>query len=219
MPGFRKKIAYVALSLFILSAVGLSLADVNPSAAYCNALGYTYINEKTSKGDIGICRFPDDSSCSAWNFTEGKCGQKYSYCTLHGYGIRAESNDWADYSVCVLSNGSEVEVTKLMGLIIITDKCGDGACIPGENNWNCPEDCPSGLRDGFCDGLQDGICDRDCAEGLDPDCARQAGTTTTTPHPSTGADDYTSYLLIVFFAALVIASLAYWRVKRKGSDA
>jgi LPXTG-motif cell wall-anchored protein len=213
MPGFGKKIAYAALSLLVISVVGLSLADViNPSAAYCNALGYTYVNEKTKAGDIGICGFPDGSSCSAWNFTEGKCGQKYSYCTLHGYGIKTKSNDWRNYSVCVLSNGSEVEVTKLMGLVIITDKCGDGACMPGENNRNCPEDCPSGLRDGFCDGKADGRCDPDCSESQDMDCLKEkTKTTTRQPAPETGQQN------IVLPAALIMLLLVagYIISKRK----
>lgn len=39
-----------------------------------------------------------------------------------------------------------------------------------ENYLNCPEDCPSGSADGYCDKIKDGICDPDCAKGFDIDC-------------------------------------------------
>ncbi len=45
----------------------------------------------------------------------------------------------------------------------------DGICGEGENCLFCPEDCPTGTKDGFCDLAADGINDPDCEYGLDPD--------------------------------------------------
>ena len=58
----------------------------------------------------------------------------------------------------------------------ITLQCNfDSICEPGENNHNCPQDCPSGLEDGLCDGLEDLKCDPDCQIGQDPDCTTECG--------------------------------------------
>jgi len=46
----------------------------------------------------------------------------------------------------------------------------DQVCDVGENYATCPDDCPSGSSDGFCDTLPDGICDTDCYRKDDPDC-------------------------------------------------
>jgi len=66
----------------------------------------------------------------------------------------------------VFSSGKvEVRVTK----------CGDGICGAGENYLTCPQDCPSGGEDNYCDGVRDGICDPDCMENEDVDCAKGRG--------------------------------------------
>jgi len=72
----------------------------------------------------------------------------------------------------VLPSGEEVPVETLMGLIFRDSVCGDGACGTGENYGNCPIDCPSGSRDGYCDGVEDRVCDPECVEegGPDSDC-------------------------------------------------
>ena len=49
--------------------------------------------------------------------------------------------------------------------------CGNVICEPYESYENCPKDCKSGSKDGFCDGVKDGICDPDCTQKTDPDCA------------------------------------------------
>ncbi len=43
-------------------------------------------------------------------------------------------------------------------------------CEDKENTKNCPQDCPSGLSDGYCDKLKDGKCDPDCQIQKDWDC-------------------------------------------------
>jgi len=45
-------------------------------------------------------------------------------------------------------------------------------CEPSldENYKTCPQDCPSGTKDNYCDKISDGICDTDCDKKDDPDC-------------------------------------------------
>ena len=52
------------------------------------------------------------------------------------------------------------------------DTCGNKICEPYESYENCPNDCKSGNKDGFCDGVKDGICDPDCTQKEDSDCAQ-----------------------------------------------
>lgn len=54
------------------------------------------------------------------------------------------------------------------------DVCGDKICQLQESYENCEEDCPSGLRDDYCDMIEDNKCDPDCSVELDPDCIEQA---------------------------------------------
>ncbi len=62
--------------------------------------------------------------------------------------------------------------------------CGNSICDEMENYKNCPEDCPSGSLDRYCDGLEDTICDPDCYRWEDPDCESHA-TISATPTPTT----------------------------------
>ncbi len=198
MNGIQKNRKQRAV-VFALLAAALAAQPVmgllNPAAAYCDALGYGYQVVKTASGESGACRFPDGSSCDGWDFAEGKCGQKYSFCSVHGYGIKTVSTEWRNYSACVLANGTEVEAMQLMGLDLKTERCGDGRCGLGENNGNCPRDCPSGARDGYCDRASDGKCDPDCKAGGDPDCAEPA---------KPGTDGILPYLLAALFVVAVI---------------
>lgn len=45
----------------------------------------------------------------------------------------------------------------------------DGNCSGRENFLSCPEDCPPGSQDGYCDMIRDTRIDPDCYEGEDPD--------------------------------------------------
>ncbi|RLF61455.1 MAG: hypothetical protein DRN25_00240 [Thermoplasmata archaeon] len=53
----------------------------------------------------------------------------------------------------------------------IVVKCNmNGVCeIPLENSLNCPQDCPTGIKDNICDAIKDNRVDPDCKEGVDPD--------------------------------------------------
>lgn len=47
--------------------------------------------------------------------------------------------------------------------------CGDKICDITETYHSCPQDCPSGSADNYCDKAEDNICDPDCFD-QDPDC-------------------------------------------------
>ena len=49
------------------------------------------------------------------------------------------------------------------------EPCFEGFCENIENFLTCPNDCPSGSRDNYCDLQRDGICDPDCPN-YDFDC-------------------------------------------------
>ncbi len=53
---------------------------------------------------------------------------------------------------------------------IVVECDGDGFCNTTiENALNCPQDCPTGMKDGVCDAAKDNRVDPDCKEGVDPD--------------------------------------------------
>ena len=81
----------------------------NPSAIYCIRLGYTYKTIKTEDGIHGVCVFPDGSSCDAWDFLNGKCGQKWSYCERTGGKLVTDGNCSisTECAVCILPNGKK----------------------------------------------------------------------------------------------------------------
>lgn len=178
------------LSIMIVAALAASATALrNPAAVYCEAAGYTYAVEHTAQGDTGYCQLTGGQKVEAWRFIQGAEAPDKSYCAQKGYKIKTVNDPQKcalfglpTCAVCVLADGSEVEVTQLMNLTFTEGQCGDGTCGYPENYDTCPKDCPSGGLDGYCDGLKDGICDPDCLNqnktSQDPDCPT---TTTTVP--------------------------------------
>ena len=166
-----RKTATVLIPLLFLIFPSISEAILSSDVVYCNALGYTYIVEQTEFGERGLCQLPDGQLVDAQDFVVGKVALNWSYCALNGFEARhVESSEVCkNCCVCVLDDGSEIMVTKLMGLYLEESKCGDGTCGVPESFETCPADCPSGGWDGYCDGAADGKVDPDCAEGEDPD--------------------------------------------------
>ena len=181
-------VGIIIVAILIFS--GLVVGFKDPTQVYCQDLGYEYVITEGPEGEFGICKLPDGSSCMDWDFLEGKCGKEYSYCKREGYEIKTISDPEKcifseECAVCVLENGEEIEVSKLMELKISGVVCGDGFCAPlTESHKDCPQDCPSGSFDLYCDKVGDGICDPDCVdEGIpeeDPDCVVVSTTIETT---------------------------------------
>lgn len=113
----------------------LSFASIgNPSAIYCMSLGYSYSIDQSSGGQTGFCKFPDQTTCEAWDFLQGKCGQAYNYCAEQGYAtlVKADGQNpfSREYAVCVAEGGMEVgSVVTLTGL---GEKPLPSACGAGE---------------------------------------------------------------------------------------
>jgi putative hemolysin len=143
----------MALFVSIIICVIPAEALRNPSAVYCQTLGYNYVTKETPDGTVGSCQISGSVECSAWDFLWGKCGTDYSYCAKQGLGQRtgrgAEcgvDNKNAECLVCIQPDGRIQEVTRAMNLSLAEGVCGDGACVVGENNQNCPKDCPAGPK-------------------------------------------------------------------------
>jgi putative hemolysin len=164
------KILILSVVLWILVLTIPVQAMLNPSAVYCEKLGYSYETLKDPQGEYGVCHLPGNQTVRAWEFLRGRAGQQYSYCARMGYPSKNVSDlktcaavSDNSCSVCVLPDNREVEVTTLMNLSFAETICGDGSCGLGENALTCPRDCPPSGRDGLCQRTFDLRCDPDCA--------------------------------------------------------
>jgi len=103
----------------------------NPSAVYCNMLGYTYrIENDWGGGQFGVCELPSGATCKAWDFLAGKCGQEYSACAKRGLDTRTVSDGTdpflKEYAVCVDAEGRRLQsVTQMTNLF---EESGGGVC-------------------------------------------------------------------------------------------
>lgn len=93
----------------------------NPASVYCQLLGYTNEIQDTDAGQVGVCVFPDNTSCEEWAFLNGTCGQAHSYCALQGLTIQTVTDDSGgfsqEYAVCVDEKSNVVgTVADLSGL-------------------------------------------------------------------------------------------------------
>ena len=176
----KSSIFLICAALLIMNS-GAVYAMKDPAAVYCKELGYEWDIEVTAKGnERGICILPDGQRVDEWDFLEGKAALNWSYCAVKDYGAKNVKNSeicgdcapkiCGDCTVCTLPVGIEVEVTKLMGLSFEETTCGDSTCGIPENFKTCPQDCPSGSFDAYCDGASDETCDPDCTPEEDPDC-------------------------------------------------
>jgi putative hemolysin len=93
----------------------------NPAAYYCQSLGFIYETASTETGQQGVCRLSQDSSCDAWDFLEGKCGQEKNFCARQGLSTKVLAdgkNSYSqEYAVCEDKNGQLLgSATDLMNL-------------------------------------------------------------------------------------------------------
>jgi putative hemolysin len=204
MQRFVITMVLAAVLIVLLIQPGAAMKD--PSAVYCQAMGYSYEIVQSPDGPAGACRMPDGTMADSWKFLQGKEGRQFSWCTQQGYGqqvarsYRTCSQFGLDEClVCVLPDGTTREVTQLMNLSFAETTCGDGSCGAPENVITCPADCKPGGWDNLCDGKRDGLCDPDCPDGTgDPDCV--------------AAPDYR---VIAGILAIVIAGIAIILFLRK----
>jgi putative hemolysin len=171
---------FTGLVVFIFVPLILAPAPLyalrNPATVYCKALGYNYISESTPGGIRGFCILEDGQVVGDWDFFLGKVAQEQSYCARMGYDIITLSHNKKcikymtdECAFCILPDGSKEEVSNLMGLSFQETTCGDATCGMPENHSTCPDDCPSGGWDAYCDEVKDGIIDPDCDKFVDPD--------------------------------------------------
>lgn len=162
----EKMIIIIALLIFPFNVLAFEKSvnylkpPPNPSAAYCEGLGYEFIIKETEEGEIGICKFSENMQVPAWEFLRGEDGLEYSYCHQASYEMRVIDNpEKCGFAykpghgclACVLKDGMEVEVGNLMkmekeaALSVESNNnkvCQkDGKCLGKENSKNCPEDC------------------------------------------------------------------------------
>mgnify|MGYP006287954183 CR=1 FL=1 len=100
--------------------MGFVFSLANPSAVYCEELGYEYKTVEGPDGEEGVCKLPSGQEVNAWSFFQGKVAVQYSYCTQEGYGITTVTEDegnWtSEYGACILANGTAVPISELMDL-------------------------------------------------------------------------------------------------------
>ena len=92
-----------------LDVNGAQLA--NPSALYCDGLGYSYeIVTAADGGQSGVCKFSEGAECPGWEFFRGECGNEYSYCEAQGGELVTRSGEESFttvQAVCILPGGGE----------------------------------------------------------------------------------------------------------------
>lgn len=103
---FRKALGFLTITILFLSACSgnnpvpdkLEEADeniagmANPSAVYCEGLGYSMENVMRNGGEDADCVFPDGTRCAQWDFLSGRCGQEFTYCKTQGFDLEEGSN-------------------------------------------------------------------------------------------------------------------------------
>ncbi|MFZ2226099.1 MAG: DUF333 domain-containing protein [Candidatus Moraniibacteriota bacterium] len=177
------QLVVILIAGFLLPAFNVQ-AMKNPAVVYCISMGYKYIENVSGNNQ---CQIPSSGETfSEWDFYNGKVGQKYGYCALHGYEIKTINSKEIcppfspdhECAVCIIG-GKAVVLADAMKLDFRDAPCGDGKCSPLETYMSCSKDCPSGVADGVCDGTPDGKCDPDCTQIVtyagaipkpDPDC-------------------------------------------------
>jgi len=91
----------------------------NPAAVYCVGLGYTMENVTRDGGQDADCIFPNGSRCGQWDFLAGRCGQEFTFCSMHGYVLETGANN----GHCRFPDGTFCDEYLYFS----------GSCAPGDN--------------------------------------------------------------------------------------
>ena len=96
------------------------VADMaNPSAVYCEGLGYSMENVIRDGGGDADCIFPDGSRCGQWDFLSGRCGHEFTYCKMQGFDLEEGTN----IGLCRFPDNSYCDEFLFFS----------GECSPGDN--------------------------------------------------------------------------------------
>lgn len=92
---------------------------INPSALYCEKLGYEFVVKDTKEGELGVCVFSENKEVSAWKFLQGREAEEYNVCSQNGYELKIVSGSQCitggrECAICVLPNGDEVDAFELV---------------------------------------------------------------------------------------------------------
>jgi putative hemolysin len=144
MEKYAKIILPVVFLLALASAAAPAGAMVNPSALYCNALGYQYTDATGPDGSMtGYCLLPGNQSVDAWQFLQGKVSPELSYCKKQGFEVRTATDPavcgmlGSTCAVCVKTDGTTQEVTKMMGLDFREKICSGNLCCDPAKETTC----------------------------------------------------------------------------------
>jgi len=126
----------------------------------------SYSSEVPNPKITGVLVFPDKTEKTVTLPTSLKAEQIGTY-TLR---VTAEKEGYKPVKkmlqFAVIEKHAEIKYE------FICNKNGRCDVEAGENYGNCPEDCPSGSKDNYCDKVKDGRCDPDCEENEDIDCGK-----------------------------------------------
>ncbi|UCG95206.1 MAG: DUF333 domain-containing protein [archaeon] len=221
----EKSVKIVLVLFLFLATTNTVLAISNPAAVYCEKMGYEWITEEIGESQVGICKFSETESCYGTIFFQGKCGQEHSYCVKNGYELKITENPGCIFPsengecvVCVLDDGTEKPLTEFLDLVeggVISPECGDGLCEFGEAYLNCPQDCPSGSPDTYCDKIEDVICDPDCGPEEDIDCKPRETTTTVKERGEEEPMGLEIIISVIALIAIVLFLMAFNRLRKK----
>jgi C1A family cysteine protease len=136
----NKKVIFPILSILFISIIsnGQPKGYINPAAAYCERMGYTYETRIDQNGDTkGVCILPNDSVVDAWDFYKGKVGHDYSYCKKRGYQTsysKVDSNGvTTECAVCqTVKSGSTIEIS----MTDLMEQNGEPLVTPHEKSTN-----------------------------------------------------------------------------------
>ena len=114
----KRFILFIFLS-FSISGIFAQKGFINPSAKYCEMLGYQYVITPDAQGNqVGMCVLPNGTKVNAWDFYKGKVAQEYSYGAKYGFSVETaveKHNGYTtEYAVCVSEKkGKETKIPLL----------------------------------------------------------------------------------------------------------
>lgn len=152
MPSFAEKLYIMELSVSDGEVLFSSLKIVESPLQQVSFATDTYALE--SMNDKGVATFRNSFKPPA--FGAFSVWAPYDTATKNLRVIDPQGNELLKIPTMQFSNS-----------------CGNSECEAQESFESCPQDCPSGKADDYCDGKQDGKCDPDCDVKLDSDCGEK----------------------------------------------